>query len=278
LGKAAARGNIDALGNPYSFPNIREIFIPDIGYTWFDLDLDRADLFVVVYEADDKDLKTAMKMGVDTHLLNAFTLMNKEPPPYEELIEKHSEQETCSCRGTCYWERRERYRHERQFAKTFVHGTNYCGKPRTMSSHVGRSVREIERAQRIWFGAHPGIEQWHGRVQREISSRRYVENRFNYRWHIFDRIDAILPEAVAWIPQSTVSICINRIWQRIHRDLKDVQVLLQLHDSIPGQFPTSKAAELLPKIREMSRITIPYDDPLIIPVSIKTSTISWGDC
>lgn len=278
LGKAAARGQIDMLGDPYTFPNIREIFIPDLGYTWFDLDLERADLFVVVYEADDRDLKIAMKMGVDMHLLNAFTLMNKEPPPYEELIERHAEDATCSCRGTCYWEYRQRYKHSRQFAKTFVHGTDYCGKPRTMSQHTGRTVAEIERAQRIWFGAHPGIERWHGRVQQQITTKRYVENRFGYRWHIFDRIDTVLPEAVAWVPQSTVSIVINKIWKRIFNELKEVKVLLQLHDSCPGQFPTAHAAQLIPRIKELSAITVPYEDPLIIPISIKTSTRSWGDC
>src|SRR6266478_109501 len=30
LGKAAARGGFDGLGDPYQFPNIREIFIPDL--------------------------------------------------------------------------------------------------------------------------------------------------------------------------------------------------------------------------------------------------------
>jgi len=35
-------------------PNIRKIFTPDQDYTFFDMDLDRADLQVVVWEADDR--------------------------------------------------------------------------------------------------------------------------------------------------------------------------------------------------------------------------------
>src|SRR5205807_6376196 len=62
IGKAAARGAIAGFGDPYHFPNIREIFIPDPGYTFFDLDLERADLFVVCWEAEDNQLKTAMRM------------------------------------------------------------------------------------------------------------------------------------------------------------------------------------------------------------------------
>jgi DNA polymerase I-like protein with 3'-5' exonuclease and polymerase domains len=270
--KAAARGSL--LG---AFPNIRDIFVPDRGHIWFDLDLQRADLFVVVYEADDHDLKAAMRLGVDMHLLSAFTLLNKEPPPYDELIERHTESDTCSCHGTCYWEHRAKFKHTRQLAKTLIHGTNYCGRPRTMSAHTGRTVAEVERLQRTWFGAHPGIERWHKRVHREITQRRYVENRLGYRWHIFDRADAVLPEAVAWIPQSTVGLVINHIWRRLTA-LPDVEVLLQVHDSLAGQLPASYAETLLPRIIELSQITVPYDDPLVIPVSIKTSSRSWGDC
>jgi uracil-DNA glycosylase len=278
LGKAAARGGVAGLGDPYHFPNLREIFIPDPGYTWLELDLERADLFVVCWEAGDEALKRAMKAGVDIHLLNAFVLTGKEPPPYEHLIERHSKEEKCTCPEVCYWKIREPLEHSRQFAKVFCHGTNYGGKPRTMSAHTGRSIAEVERAQRLWFGAHPSIERGHNSVQQTVAARRFVENRFGYRWYIFDRPDSILPEAIAWFPQSTVSIVINRIWQRIFDELPEVEVLIQVHDSLCMQVPTRRLAVLLPKIRECAKVTIPYPDPLIIPVSIKMSERSWGHC
>src|ERR1700752_21439 len=266
LGKAAARGSISMLGDPYQFPNIREIFVPDSGYTWFDLDLERADLFVVCWEADDEQLKAAMRLGTDIHLLNAYVITGKEPPPLEELVETYPK----------YPDHRGRMKLTREFAKIFCHGTNYGGQPATMSSHTGRTRAEIERAQRIWFGAHPGIKKWHDRVRDQVVQRRYIDNRFGYRWFIFDRVDSIIPEAIAWIPQSTVSIVINRIWTNIYQNLPEVQIAMQVHDSLPGQMPTPRVNELLPKLREQSQILIPYDDPLIIPVSIKTSEVSWG--
>lgn len=268
LGKAAARGGIDALGDPYQFPNIREIFIPDIGYTWFDLDLERADLFVVCWEAEDEQLKAAMRLGTDIHLLNAFVITGREPPPLEELVETHPR----------YRDHRGPMKLIREFAKVFCHGTNYGGQARTMAAHTGRTIHEVDRAQRIWFGAHPGILRWHDRVKAQVTSRHFVENRFGYRWNIFDRIDSIIPEAIAWIPQSTVSIVINRIWQRIYREIPEAEILLQVHDSLPGQFSTRLRDTILPRIRACSQIIVPYPDPLIIPVSIKTSEKSWGDC
>lgn len=267
-GKAAARGGIPSLGDPYSLPNIREIFVPDPGNLWFDMDLQRADLFVVVAEAEDADLRAAMQLGVDVHLLNAFVLMGKEPPPYEELVESHPR----------YGDHRGPLKHAREFAKVFCHGTNYGGQPPTMARHTGRTVREVERTQRIWFGAHPGILRWHERVQNQLVRHRVIENKFGYRWYVLSRVEGLLPEALAWIPQSTVSVYINRIWERIYREVPEVQVLLQVHDSLSGQFPIRKRDALLTSIRECAKIAIPYDDPLTIPVSIRTSEISWGHC
>lgn len=281
VGKSAARnkGAISILGDPVHLPNLRSMFIPDPGYTFFDGDLDRADLQVVVYEADDKMLKEALKKGVDIHLLNAFVVRGKEPPPLDELIERHKKDGTCTCPPPkCYWDHRLPLYLDREFAKVFCHATNYVGSARTVATHTGRTVHEIDRAQKIWFGAHPGIKALHTRTENQIAKYRFVENRFGYRWYIFDRLDAILPEAVAWIPQSTVSIVINKIWMNFHEKLPEVEILLQIHDALAGQVPTAQKNILLPKMQECGKIVIPYEDPLVIPFSIKTSEKSWGDC
>jgi DNA polymerase I-like protein with 3'-5' exonuclease and polymerase domains len=147
-----------------------------------------------------------------------------------------------------------------------------------VAAHTGRSIAEIERAQGAWFGAHPGIKRWHDDIRNQVFKRRYIENKFGYRWYIFDRPDSIIGEALAWIPQSTVSIVINRIWERLYREAPEVQVLLQVHDSLAGQFPTRLREACLTSIRECGKVVVPYPDPLTIPVSIKTSEVSWGHC
>jgi uracil-DNA glycosylase len=268
LNKAEARGTVSVMGDPYQYPNLRTMFIPDPGQLWWEGDLDRADLQVVAWEAGDEQLKAALRANVDIHLLNAFVLRGRTPPPLPELTEG----------AQTYAEYRKELRADREFAKTFCHGTNYGGSARTMAAHTGRSVAEVERAQRLWFYAHPGIKQWHDRVKAQATTKRYVENKFGYRWYIFDRIDSIIPEAIAWIPQSTVSIVINKIWKAIYENLPDVKVLLQVHDSLCGQFPADRASELLPRILDLAKITVPYEDSLVIPFTVKTSATSWGDC
>jgi DNA polymerase len=267
VGKAAARGATAGLGDPYQYPNLRSMFVPDPGFTWFDGDLDRADLQVVVWEADDAMLKAALRLGVDIHLMNAYILQNKTVPDLSELVETHPK----------YLDWRRPMKLLREFAKVFCHGTNYGGQPRTMAANTGWPIREVERAQALWFGAHPGIQQWHNRVKSQINKSRFIENRFGYRWYIFDRLDSIVPEAIAWVPQSTVSIVINRIWMQIYEELPEVQVLLQVHDSLCGQFPTNMP-HLQEEVLRRGRITVPYADPLVIPFSVKTSLTSWGDC
>jgi DNA polymerase I-like protein with 3'-5' exonuclease and polymerase domains len=277
VGKAAARGSTAGLGDAYSYPNVRSIFIPDPGYTLWDGDLDRADLQVVVWESDDPMLKAALRIGADIHLMNAYILNGKEPPPLEELVERHKESEACTCGPRCYWDYRKPMKLKRGFARIFVHGTNYGGQPRTMAAHTGQTVKEVENAQKVWFGAHPGIYKWHERIRIQATTKRYVENRFGYRWYIFERADSIIPEAIAWIPQSTVSVVINKIWLRIYEEIPEAQVLLQCHDSLVGQVPNARAEQLLAKISELAKVIVPYEDPLIIPFGIKTSTKSWGD-
>lgn len=268
VGRAAARGNISMIGDPYALPNIRSMFGPDPGFTFFDMDLDRSDLQVVVWEVDDRMLKGALRLGADIHLLNAFVLDGREPPALEELVETHPK----------YPDHRGPYKMKREFAKVFCHATNYVGSARTIAAAVGRPVHEVDRAQKIWFGAHPSIKKWHNEILEQITKRRFVENRFGYRWYIFDRVDNILPEAVAWIPQSTTSNVINFAWEKIDRLVPEVQILLQTHDSLSGQFPSHRKEYCLQRLKEEARIVVPYDDPLVIPVGISTSEISWGDC
>ncbi|HEY6018933.1 MAG TPA: DNA polymerase, partial [Candidatus Paceibacterota bacterium] len=247
-------------------PNIRKLFVPDPGYTFFDIDLDRADLQVVVWEANDEQLKLALKEGIDLHLLNAGSVFGITALSLDNLRDPDFVSDA-----------KRRYSRQRQFAKGWVHGTNYGGGPRTMAANVGITVAEAERYRARWFYEHPGIKAWHDRTEASLRSTRSVSNKLGYKRHYFDRVDSILPEALAWQPQSTVALVINMAWERIYRQEERIEVLLQVHDSLGGQYPTYLGDWAKARIVELARVEIPYDDPLIIPVGIKTSTVSWGD-
>lgn len=250
-------------------PNVRKFFVPDPGYTICDTDLDRADLQVVVWEANDDELKSALRLGVDLHILNGIALENISPPPLDELVESHPN----------YPEHKNRFKRQRQLAKSFIHGTNYGGSARTMAIAAQCTVHQAELLQARWFAAHPGIKDWHRRTEAQLNTSRMVVNKFGNRRVYFDRIEGLLPEALAWVPQSTVALYINKIWDAVVTQLKEAQVLLQVHDSLVWQAPTYKFEHIKEQFRAIaSTIIIPYDDPLIIPVGFNYSQISWGDC
>ena len=252
-----------------TLPNVKRFFVPDYGYTVCDTDLDRADLQVVVWEAEDDELKRALHMGVDLHILNGISLENQEPPPLDELIESHPN----------YPEHKKRYARQRQLAKGFIHGTNYGGGARTMAITAGTTVHQAELLQARWFGAHPGIKRWHERTQHLLNTTRTVHNKFGNRRVYFDRPDGLLPEALAWVPQSTVALYINKIWDAVVTQEPRIQVLLQVHDSLVWQAPTSHFNECKLNFAAIAKtLIIPYDDPLIIPIGFKFSQKSWGDC
>lgn len=257
--------------NYIKLPNIRKLFIPDPGYTFFDIDLDRADLQVVVWEANDPDLKKALREGIDLHCFNACVVYDIKGIPYDELAENHPN----------YKEHRGRIGEARRGkTKAGIHATNYGVGDRKLAQTLGISTHEASLFRSKWFGARPGIRKWHVRTEHEIATRGYIENKFGARLYNFGRPN--LPEFLGWLPQSTVAGVINRGLVAIdtaqQRGETSIELLIQVHDSLAGQFPTKLEASARKDLLELTRIPVPYADPLIIPIGIKTSTKSWGDC
>lgn len=235
-------------------PNVRSLFIPDPGMTFFDIDLSSADLCIVVWEADEPEMKALLKAGLD---------------PYTEIAKEFYHDQTITKSDP-----------RRKTFKSFAHGTNYLGTAKGLAERLGLSVHEAEKTQRWYFGRFPKIKKWQDDLKDQVFKRRMVQNVFGYRCYFFDRIEGtIFNQAAAWIPQSTVACLINRAYVKIHNELKEVEILLQVHDSLAGQYPTHLGDWMRDRIVKAAEIELPYPgDPLIIPVGVKTSTKSWGDC
>lgn len=234
-------------------PNVRSLFIPDPGHTFFDIDLSSADLRIVVWEADEGEMKRMLKEGLD---------------PYTEVAKEFYHDPSLTKKDP-----------RRQLFKAFCHGTNYLGTAKGLAERLGLSVHEAEKTQRWYFERFPAIKRWQDDLKDQVFKRRMVQNVFGYRCYFFDRIEGtIFNQAAAWIPQSTVACLINRAYVAIDRDLPEVDILLQVHDSLAGQFPTHLGEWMEKQIVAKSEIILPYSDPLVIPIGIKMSTKSWGDC
>lgn len=237
-------------------PNVRTLFIPDPGHTFFDIDLDSADLRIVTWESGCEWMKDHFK--------------NKRKP-YVEVMREYYHDNTMAKNS-----------HPREYAmfKSLCHGTNYLGTADGIAPRIGLNVHETERIQKWYYEMCPEIKKWQDDIKRQVSGRRYVENVFGYRNYFFDRIEGtVFNQAVAWIPQSSVGCLINRAYLNIDRNLPEVEVLLQVHDSLAGQFQSVHGDWALRRIVEEATVPLPYPgDPLIIPVGVVSSNKSWGEC
>lgn len=245
-----------------TMPNVRKMFIPDLGYTMFDVDLAGADAQVVAYEAEDLDLINAFKAGLDVHSKNAEDLWGKsftQLPGDKDNGPKSKKRKEC---------------------KQGVHATNYGGSARTLAKVLGWTLHEADQFQKRWFAIHPGIKtNFHGRIESSLRSRRMVQNKFGYRRVYFDRIDSCFTEALAWVPQSTVAEVSFRGGLQLEERCPWVEILLQVHDSLVFQVKTEHANKIT-EMRAGLAYPIPYEvpSPLTIQWGFARSTISWGDC
>lgn len=237
-------------------PNVRTLYIPDAGKTIFDIDLDSADLRIVTGESGCK------------WMLEQFANGRK---PYVEIMKEYYHDSTMSKNS-----------HPREYGmfKSLCHGLNYLGTAEGIAPRIGLGVHETERIVKWYFGLCPEIPQWQNEIKKQVAGRRWIQNVFGYKFHFFDRIEGtIFNQAVAWIPQSTVACLINRAWANIDDNLPEVEILIQVHDSLVGQFDAHHGDWALRRIVEESQIVLPYkDNPLVIPVGIVSSHKSWGAC
>lgn len=293
-------------------PNVRKMFVPDPGYVICDADLSGADAQIVAWEANEPRLKKAFKAGMKIHIVNARDM-------WPERTKDMTNDELKNSR--LYKE-----------IKGGVHATNYGASYSALMLNFKWDAATAMRFQEQWFTLNPGIKHWHQRYGRHLQGTqcwncenaenillgapcpacgshlgRTVKNKFGFRRMYFDRVDHLLPEALAWTPQSSVIfaseigwviVCMGYDWlrewgytdeelawyqsllvnpQAAYKWAGIPQFLIQVHDSIVFQVP-KKHEDDIPEIVKDMQVRIPYDDPLVIPLGFGISDRSWGDC
>lgn len=248
-------------------PNIRKMFIPDPDHVIIEIDIKQGDAQVVAWEAQAKklmDIFEAQARGelmngypIDVHSQNALTVSPDLPVDKKGRVPDVI----------------------RQMYKKGVHASNYGVTPYSLARKIGLTIQQANTFQARWFGANPEIKKWHEAIEFELMTKRSVTNIFGYRRFFFERIEDILPEALAWKPQSTVALTVNAGIRNVRRQLPFVQRLLQVHDSAVYQVHKSLfTPELCSQLTQCHLITLPYPRPLTMGVDLKCSDVSWGEC
>jgi DNA polymerase I-like protein with 3'-5' exonuclease and polymerase domains len=252
---------------------LRKVFVPDEGFKFANIDLEQADArnvgAIIATLFNEYSFLDACESG-DLHTtvckLAWFELPWTGEPKRDRAIA-----DQIAYRDLSY----------RDLSKKLGHGTNYYGKPHTMSRHTKLSQDIIKSFQSKYFGAFP-ISRWHDWVRAELAKNGALTTLYGRRRHFFGRRndDSTLREAIAYCPQSMTADQINQallnIWQ--HAPHQHVQLLIQVHDSILLQYRESKEKELLPLITSLmgAPLTLPSGRVFNVPHEVKVGW-NWAD-
>lgn len=234
-------------------PNVRELFIPDTDRMFYDVDLDSADLRIVAKEANIEEMVAMLAEGKKV---------------YVEVMKE-------------YYHNPAMTKHDKEYTifKSLCHGTHYLGTSQGLAERLGLLVHEIEIIQKWYFGKFPNLKKWQDEVRDQVFKRKMVSNVLGYRNYLLDRItESTLREAIAWIPQSTVACIINKAYKYLDVNHPNIDVLLQVHDSLSGQFPIGDKDNCINIIQNAAEVELPYKVPMTIPAEVHVSEISWGHC
>ena len=173
------------------------------------------------------------------------------------------------------------YRHysRRFMCKKLGHGTNYGGRPATMSAQTKTELPIILDFQSKYFKAFPAHQMWHAWVGEQIRSYGKLTSLTGRRRSFFGRRDAddVIREAIAFDPQGSLADIVNKGMLRVWK-ANICQLLMQNHDSLLVQYPEEQEDEIIPKIEALLHHEIPlkHNRTLTIPYGCKTGW-NWGD-
>lgn len=241
----------EAKGKTY-LPNVKRIFIPDFGCEIMDADLSGADAYTYFLDSECKNgieflLSPKGKLAAwvaSNHLQREIT---PDDPEYKMYKASH-------------------------------HGWFYGMEINKLAATIGCSYSKAAELDSFYKYFYPERDAWHRRLLQEVRRKGYIENSFGRRFWFLDTNDPTLKNKIfAAIPQSTTAEVINRGWINIRRNLPQVKVLLQVHDSLTLEYPSNDAKFYRKEILKNMEVPLDYTPSVVIPVDYKVSTISYGD-
>lgn len=255
-------------------PEFKAFLVADDGFIILDPDLKGAEWFIVAYLTGDANMIKVAEEGLDPHIHTAF-LMFKQPKDlieYENKLIGHSTDpfEIAKIREKLPQLRSSslipRNMSMRQAAKKANHGLNYDEGYNTFAMTNEMTQADAKKIIALYHEAYPGIRIWYEKVKNQLREDRILMNCFGRkRKFLMPMGDKLYKSAYAHVPQSTASDNLNIGMCGIYEDqsdlMKDVQLLLQIHDSMPNQYPdhdVRKLAQVIQKEIEYLTIDMEY--------------------
>jgi len=249
-------------------PRIRRVFVPERGKVFFYNDLKSAESHVVAQLTGDPLMLQLHEPGAKPHETTAAMIFGIPM----ESVGKDSVERTLgkmarhACNYMMGWMR-------------FMQNVNAKSLETGVFINAAQSKQIVGGYQRM----HPRLPEWWRRVEDDLRRKGVLYNLLGRPRVFFDRVEASLPNAVAFVPQSTVGDLLNLALVRVHADEElrsyGVECLLQVHDAIGGQVNERDVEPAMRRMKELMSIPLHSDttgQDFIIPVDIAVGT-SWAD-
>ena len=159
------------------------------------------------------------------------------------------------------------YRHfsYRDMAKRGGHLTNYMGTAWTAARSLKVPQQLMDDFQTAYVAAFPAFPAWWQWIAQQIQLNAELTTPYGRRRMFFGRRDddSTLREAIAFVPQSMTADRMNLGLWRVWKQMPEVQLLAQVHDSICFQFRDPENSEREAEIVQRALKLI--EEPLVAP-------------
>lgn len=242
--------------------SLRSIFISDPGYKFAKFDAKSGESFVVGAIEwnlfNDPRYLEACESG-DPHTAVARIMWPGLPWRGDFKQDKHVAEQPY-------------YRHYtyRFMCKKLGHGSNYGGKPETLSQQSKVPLDVVRAFQPKYFAAFPAHLQWQAWVDAELRRKGQLISLMGRKRQFWGRRndDGTLREAIAYDPQSSLADIVNRAMLREWHKRRAI-IMLQDHDALTWMYPEEREDEIVPalyeampeeiQLRNGRTLCIPYD-------------------
>lgn len=167
------------------------------------------------------------------------------------------------------------YRHHsyRFMCKKLGHGSNYGGKPGTLSDQTKLPLTVVSAFQPKYFRAFPRLLDWHEWVDNNLRrSGNLTSLTGRRRWFLGRRSDdSTLREAIAYDPQGSLADIVNTAMLNLWHT-NPAQLLFQDHDALTFQYPEAEEDRIVPILLKGLEVPIELSGgrTLLIPFDCKT--------
>ena len=254
---------------------VRELYVPDEGYVFWQADLSAAESYFVGWDSGDIRMLQILtdhrryKEGGRGKLLyheNIGSIITGLG--LDEVVGEI-----------------------RDLAKRVGHGWNYGMGPRKLVEIVNNAMptfpfgeRDAKQCYSALDLALAGVVEWRQKIRNQIRATRKLKNPFGRERIFMGRLEeATYREAFAFLPQSSCADCLNIALINLEQefgDREDIQIFGQVHDSIFGQCTPEVLDHCRERVEAMLERELPLERnniTLRIPCEF-TSGANWKEC